>query len=336
MLWWEIVLIVAGIIAVFAFILCLLYYVALPRIVINKMRNAPNPDGEMTYPENYGELQEKITADKDLTYPSKYPSNQYNLYYPKEHTDSVPLIVWVHGGGFIGGSKDGGDNVMVALSSAGYAVASIDYAVAPEHKYPTAVRQVAEFAEHLSELKKQYPFLDTDKIIFGGDSAGAQIAAQYVATQTNGKLADEMKIKLSLSNKIKAALLVCGPFCFSSIRDFAAAANKKLKLLVNMWGRIYYGKLRWYHSKAEKQTNVIAQVTEHFPPVFLTDGNKGSFEAQNRKLGDKLKTLGVPVEELYFDASLGDIPHEYLFHLDQETSQTCMNQIIAFLQKTVL
>ena len=78
---------------------------------------------------------------------------------------------------------------------------------------------------------------------------------------------------------------------------------------------------------------MILQANAYFPPTFLTDGNKGSFEAQNKKLAEKLKSCGVSVEELYFDESYGEVPHEYLFHLHEETSQIAYKRICEFLEK---
>lgn len=325
--------IVAGIILALIVLGVLLYFSALPKFILHKIRTSPNPDGEMTFPENYDEMKSKCEIVKDLVYPSQYPSNAYNIYLPSKAEEKIPLIIWVHGGGFIGGTKDGGENVMVALCSAGYAVASIDYAVAPEHKYPTAVRQVSEFVSNLPELFKKYPVIDENKIIFGGDSAGAQIAAQYVTTQTNPGFAEEMHIPVLLNEKIKAIVLICGPFNLPAIRTYAQKTNKMFRRLVDIWGRVYFGKLFWYKNAAARQTVIAEHLTKDFPPTFLTDGNKGSFEAQNRKLALSLKELNVPVEEVYFDLEKGEVPHEFLFHLHEQNSLYCMEKILDFLHR---
>ncbi len=100
--------------------------------------------------------------------------------------------------------------------------------------------------------------------------------------------------------------------------------------LVNIWGRIYFGKLSWHKSHAAKQTVIPDLVTPDFPPAFLTDGNKGSFEAQNRKLAKVLRANNVPVKELYFPKDDGEVPHEYLFHPDDPLAQKALAEIIDF------
>lgn len=327
--------IAAGVLAAAGVTALLVYYYALPGIVVRRLRKADNPDGAMTYPPDYEALAARVRTVKNLTYPSAYPSNEYDLYLPTEGEKSYPLIVWIHGGGFIGGTKDGGENVMTALSAAGYAVASINYAVAPEHHYPVAVRQINEFCSHLPALAQAYPEADISRLVFGGDSAGAQLAAQYLTVLTSPALAADMKLTPAIKeSSLRAAALVCGPFDLPGIRAFAARTNKKFRLVVDLWGRAYYGKVRWYKSAAARETVVPNYVTAAFPPAFLTDGNKGSFEAQNRRLAACLREKGVEAEELYFDPKdYGDVPHEYLFHLADETSRQCMERMIDFLDR---
>lgn len=332
---WQIALLAVGItfvcVAAFAF----LYLYVLPRAIVHKMRTSPNPDGEMTFPDNFDALRDQTTFIRDLSYPSAKPDNRYNLYLPK-HTEAgkkYPLIIWIHGGGFIGGTKDGGDNVMISLCASGYAVASIDYAVAPEHKYPTAIHQIHEFVCHLPDICSRYPGIDATRLVFGGDSAGAQLAAQYVTIQTCKPLSDEMNIPQTIQKQIKAILLVCGPFDLPAIRKYAQKSNKLLRWLVDVWGRAYFGKIAWYRSKKASQTIISEHITTMFPPAFLTDGNKGSFEIQNKKLAKKLNECGIPIRELYFDPVYGDIPHEYLFHLHEQSAQLCMQQMIDFLKE---
>ncbi|MGG4106032.1 alpha/beta hydrolase [Paenibacillus lautus] len=62
------------------------------------------------------------------------------------------------------------------MASKGYAVVNMNYEVAPEARYPAPVVQTTEVYQHLKELT-DYPSLDLDRLIVGGDSAGAQIAS---------------------------------------------------------------------------------------------------------------------------------------------------------------
>ncbi|MGE5619677.1 MAG: alpha/beta hydrolase [Sphingomonadaceae bacterium] len=98
------------------------------------------------------------------------------LYTPAGR-DPFPILVYFHGGGFVVGNVDTHDSLCRAIANAGGCiVASVDYRLAPEHKFPAAVedayaatRWVAGNAALLGG--------DPDRLAVGGDSAGGNLAA---------------------------------------------------------------------------------------------------------------------------------------------------------------
>ena len=99
------------------------------------------------------------------------------LYEPEGADGRVlPILVYYHGGGWIRGDLDTHDDVCRYLCHhAGCLVASVDYRLAPEHRFPAALddcdaatRWVAENAAHLGA--------DSARLAIGGDSAGGNIA----------------------------------------------------------------------------------------------------------------------------------------------------------------
>ncbi|CAN5356645.1 alpha/beta hydrolase [soil metagenome] len=101
------------------------------------------------------------------------------LYWPREPswTEPMPALVWFHGGGFTVGSVRTADSLARRFcNGAQCAVLSVDYRLAPEHKFPTAVddgcaalRWIVDEAAALG--------IDAGRIAVGGDSAGGTIAA---------------------------------------------------------------------------------------------------------------------------------------------------------------
>lgn len=97
------------------------------------------------------------------------------LYRPAGH-EGAPLLLWFHGGGFVGGSLDSHDVPLRALANrAGCGVLSVGYRLAPAHPFPAAVQDAAAAirwaASHAGSLG-----LDPSRIVVGGDSAGGSIA----------------------------------------------------------------------------------------------------------------------------------------------------------------
>ncbi|HEX5096274.1 MAG TPA: alpha/beta hydrolase [Acidimicrobiia bacterium] len=98
------------------------------------------------------------------------------VYWPSDDA-GLPILVWFHGGGWVIGSLDTHDGTCRNLcNDAGVIVVSVDYRLAPEHKFPAAVDDcVAAWTwvnEHAAELGG-----DNTRVALGGDSAGGNLAA---------------------------------------------------------------------------------------------------------------------------------------------------------------
>jgi len=99
------------------------------------------------------------------------------LYAPS--TEVLPVLLYLHGGGFTIGNLETHDSLcrQLALRS-GAAVIALDYRLAPEHRFPTAVDDCWAALRALSELATGARLrLDTTRLAVGGDSAGGTLAA---------------------------------------------------------------------------------------------------------------------------------------------------------------
>jgi acetyl esterase len=88
----------------------------------------------------------------------------------------LALLIWAHGGGFVLGGVDEADNFARALAKESRcAIASVDYRLAPEHPFPTAVNDLLEATRWVAA---RIPMLagETVPLWLGGDSAGANLA----------------------------------------------------------------------------------------------------------------------------------------------------------------
>src|SRR6202048_4918924 len=102
----------------------------------------------------------------------------YRLYAPaNDTTEHLPGFVFFHGGGMVAGSIETHDRICAALAeTTGCRLVSVDYRLAPEHKFPAAIEDAIAAVEWVSE----HAFLlgiDPARLVVGGDSAGATLAA---------------------------------------------------------------------------------------------------------------------------------------------------------------
>lgn len=102
----------------------------------------------------------------------------YRLYAPSSAPVSpLPGFVFFHGGGMVAGSIETHDRICAALAQmTGCRLVSVDYRLAPEHKFPAAVEDAVAATRWVSEHAASLG-IDATKLVVGGDSAGATLAA---------------------------------------------------------------------------------------------------------------------------------------------------------------
>jgi len=111
---------------------------------------------------------------KDVVYASASPTQKLDVYLP-EGSGPFPLIINIHGGGFMMGDKSN-PPLTDELLAAGYAVASIDYRLSGEAKFPAAVQDAKAALRFLRAHAAEYK-LNPDKFGAYGGSAGGNLAA---------------------------------------------------------------------------------------------------------------------------------------------------------------
>jgi acetyl esterase len=107
----------------------------------------------------------------------------------------LPALVYFHGGGWVIGDIDTHDTLCRQLSEgSGAAVYSVNYAKAPEHKFPAAVDDAIQATRHVIESHETLG-IDPTRVGVGGDSAGGNLAT-VVAQSLRGKFAHPLALQL--------------------------------------------------------------------------------------------------------------------------------------------
>jgi acetyl esterase/lipase len=101
----------------------------------------------------------------------------YRLYAPGNAGGLLPGFVFFHGGGMVGGSIETHDRVAAALAQlTGCRLVSVEYRLAPEHKFPAAIEDAIAATRWVSAQAASLG-IDATRLVVGGDSAGATLAA---------------------------------------------------------------------------------------------------------------------------------------------------------------
>jgi acetyl esterase/lipase len=138
-----------------------------------------------------------VTAT-DGTLPGPAGDIRYRLYAPISEDDArLPGFVFFHGGGMVAGSIETHDRVAAALAdTTGCRLVSVDYRLAPEHKFPAAVDDAIAATEFIARNAASLG-IDATRLVVGGDSAGATLAAvvcQYAQRQAGLAIAAQCLI----------------------------------------------------------------------------------------------------------------------------------------------
>jgi acetyl esterase len=124
---------------------------------------------------------EPIAEIRNLQLPGPAGSIPVRLYRPQSAIGTAdllaPCVIFYHGGGWVVGSINSHDALCRRIANAAEcAVASVDYRLAPEHKFPAAVDDSIAVVHELRRISKELG-LDADRFAVCGDSAGGNLAA---------------------------------------------------------------------------------------------------------------------------------------------------------------
>lgn len=287
----------------------------------------------ITDPATYNAAKEKVVVELDVEYTSHYKENTYDLYVPKETENAVPVLFWVHGGGFVGGDKRDAREFATRLAAdAHLAIVSINYQLAPASQYPSQLRQLDEVVQHIQQSCSSRPQIDMDRVFLGGDSAGAQIALQYANVQTNTRYAQQMGFKPMISKEqLKGTLSYCGPVDLKQ-QITKPSDSRFMKFFIQTVAWSLIGTKNWRDSQEIQEASVESYVTTDFPPTYITDGNTFSFPEQGLSLAQKLEALEVPVETLFYTDSDKQIVHEYQFDFSTPEAKESYARTVKFIK----
>ncbi|GGI40755.1 alpha/beta hydrolase [Mammaliicoccus stepanovicii] len=269
---------------------------------------------------------EKVKLMKDVVYGHSASNSRMDIILPSniKKGEKLPVIFWTHGGGFIAGDKRYKNPYLAQIAEQGFVIVNVNYALAPDSQYPTPIQQLDQATRFTLKNKNKYN-IDDKQIVYGGDSAGAQIASQYVALQTNPKLQQQMKMKQTIKQKnLKAAILFGGLYNMQTVRSTQFPR-------IDLFMTSYTGSEHWEKNFAQiNQLSTVEQVTKKYPPTFLTVGDADPFDPQNREFNQVLNEYGVDTTTSFFDGT-HNLRHQYQFHMNLKESKKTYNSVMMFL-----
>ncbi len=195
-----------------------------------------------------------------------------DIYYPDD--DQLhPAVLLIHGGAWSAGDKWNMRDHGRELAQAGYFVASINYRLAPRHKYPAQLEDCQSALKWLGQVSDQYR-IDLDRVAVYGYSAGGHLAALLATEATPG------------APKVRLAIIGGAPCDLSFIPEDSQIIAHVL------------GGSRAQVPLRYRDASPVTYASSDDCPMFFFHGDKDMIvpAESSRSLYDRMRQLGVEVD----------------------------------------
>ena len=236
-----------------------------------------------------------VVESADVSYgDAPGPANKLDVFYPEKAGGTLPLIVWIHGGGWIGGDKAGCP--AVAMVPRGYIVASINYRFSWQAIYPAQIEDCKGAIRFLKAHAGDY-HIDPDKVgVWAHRPAGTSwpCSARPAATTPRRSKA-AVGGNADQSSRVQAVCDWFGPSDLSRFFKDAGPDNIFKRAPEKSPLPRLFGGPPEDHKDLVAQANPITFITKDDPPFLIMHGDKDNVVplAQSQILADALKAAGV-------------------------------------------
>ena len=270
-----------------------------------------------------GEEDVCVLTDCKYSKTQKYDA-ALDAYYIKKGKRTMPVIVYMHGGGFVSGGKEYRKAIAKWLAVQGYFVINVNYGLCPECVFPEQLKHLSMAIKWLENNKEKYN-LNLKKVVVAGDSAGAYYATMLACLSTNKKLQEQLKIDVNI--RFAGAVLNCGLYDLPSVLERRLAFDLNGKIF-ELYTGIKKEDIDDY--KYKESCSPLNFINKSFPPTFLIYSEKDIFCAgQAEKLIKHFEE-----KDVYYESFCSTSPLvNHCFSLEWKSKQA---QRANFLQASFL
>ena len=273
---------------------------------------------------------ENVVKVKDIPYIDD--GNQYHkfdVFYPEGEIakEGLPVIIDIHGGGWMYATKDLNEYYCMELAKKGYCVFSISYRLVPDVTVNEQIKDCTDALAFIRANMKDYP-ANKKTVMLTGDSAGGQLAL-YSTILNNNPDAREIFGTVETNLNIKC-LLLTSPVTYAKSGGWFSIYTKK------MWGKDYETKSTYNYM----DLNEIMELANDMPPTyFITSSGDTLAHDQTVNAYNYFVEKGFECEiEDFTDLKDGKkLPHVFSV-LDpfDEYGQKAIDNALDYYQKSLL
>ena len=265
---------------------------------------------------------EGIERFDDISYGPDQQWNVLDVYRPKGADTPLPVIVSIHGGGWVYGDKERYQWYCMDLALRGFAVINFTYRLAPEFKFPSSMEDTCAVFDWMLAHAQEYGF-DTEHVFAVGDSAGGHMLGMFCNMCTNPDYAARFDFAPPAGFVPTAVALNCGAFQVKLSDDPTDLTSALMGDYLPEGG-----------SKRELDTiNVVSHVRADFPPAFIMTCDGDFLHDEAEPLAKLLRELKV-VHELHVYSGIGEqLPHVFHCNMKSEDARHCNDDECRFFKR---
>ena len=273
----------------------------------------------------------------DICYGDKYPNSHVDIWYGNgDRCAKRPTIIYIHGGGMIFGDKVTGDpmaadaqtdvNFYAEMAKRGFNVIGVNYALAPEYRFPVQLEQVDQMLRYLTAHQEELG-LDMDRVFLGGGSAGADFAEIYGAMLCNPAYAEKVGVKPSISTAQIQGLLL----------DEAALTVAHFEENMNAMFGCWVGEDEPSKKPIAEVIDATKWIGDRYIPSFINTSNQEIwFMDSAQALAEVLQRNGTEYEYFHRGPECDTLNHGYMqLFATNPYAKECFEHMMAFVEKRV-
>lgn len=277
---------------------------------------------------------DEVEVIRNVRYGGSGSEGLLDIYRPKggAHGAKSPAVLYVHGGGFRMLSKETHWVMALQFARKGYTVFSINYRLAPQHRFPAAMEDAAEAYAWVVAHAKRYGG-DASRLILAGESAGANIVCSLALCSTFER-EEALAKKVFDTGVIPFAVLpACGIFQVTDTARFRRDDPSMLAIVAERIEEVGEGYLdsASTHSTALADPLLVYESSvapvRPIPPFFIPCGTKDPLLADTRRLAKALQMRGVDAVEAHYAGV-----HAFHAFVFRPEARRCWAETHAFLE----
>ncbi len=262
---------------------------------------------------------------------ASYASNSYmDICVPKSYMSDAnrkyPVIVSVHGGGWFYGDKELYSHYCCHLAESGYVVVNFNYRLSPQNKYPAAIEDVAYLIQYIHE-NAQTLGIDMDNLYMVGDSAGAQLTANYCIIAADKDYREKLDFFTYgfLPNKV---CLNCGAYKMAERNDNISAWYLRNDEAAEAGA----GDLAVTEEQYKLFMDQLEYINTDFPEAYLMYSVNDDLASHTKALDEVLGIVGVPHITKAYGQNNPDSGHVFHINLKNPEGIQCNEDECAFMK----